>query len=190
MAADGKALRSLLSTIGCEPSQPAGAVAAILFEPISSQSVDSLGPAGASCLRFVCAEYGIPLLSDETRCGLGRCGELLLAESWGVAPDCTILGEALGGGIASVAAVIYDHKVLRGALPSTATTMNDNTSSHIGLATLTALEQWAPRTRIAADAFEDAVREALRISPQGDGIPFRLPLPRLLGAFEHERAQL
>ena len=98
--------------------------------------------------------------------------------------------EALGGGIASVAAVIYDHKVLRGALPSTATTMNDNTSSHIGLATLTALEQWAPRTRIAADAFEDAVRKALRISPQGDGIPFRLPLPRLLGAFEHERAQL
>ena len=47
------------------------------------------------------------------------------------------MGEALGGGYASVSAVLYDAAVFgRAAFPMTATMANDNLSSHVGLATL------------------------------------------------------
>jgi ornithine--oxo-acid transaminase len=55
------------------------------------------------------------VVADERRCGLGRCGHTLLLPALGVAPDVVVLGEALGGGLARIAAVAGPTAVLANA---------------------------------------------------------------------------
>ena len=60
------------------------------------------------------------LVAEETTCGLGRCGPLLPALAWGVRPHVTCVGEAVGGGYCSVAAVLWEARgsAIAGALIS------------------------------------------------------------------------
>lgn len=106
----------------------------------------------------------MPLIADETRCGLGRCGHLLIGPSLGLSPDCTTLGEALGGGYCSVSGVLFDSSVFgKRPFPSTATMANDNLSSHVALATVHALMREETRVQTKATEFENAIRTALRL---------------------------
>ena len=145
-------------------------VAALLVEPVCSATgrVAVEGAAQAAALRRACARAGVPLIADETRCGLGRCGALLCAEARGLAPAVTTLGDALGGGFAQLAAVVYDEAALGGGgggkappFPSTATLCNDSLSSHVGLAAVHELRRLAPKVRAAAAAFELELRTTL-----------------------------
>lgn len=85
-------------------------LAAVMVEPVCTQTGATLSKAAARRLQAACAQFGVPIIADETRCGLGRCGALLASAACKLNPDCIILGESLGGGIASVAAVIYDRQ--------------------------------------------------------------------------------
>ena len=123
------------------------------------------------------------LVAEETTCGLGRCGPLLPALAWGVRPHVTCVGEAVGGGYCSVAAVLWEAAAFgKEAMPfpSTATLCNDNLASHVGLATLAALRARAPRTERDACAFCDGVRAALAhassFSVRGRGLRLRVRL--------------
>ena len=50
-------------------------IAALLLEPVCSATGRvAVGSVQAATLRRACARAGVPLIADETRCGLGRCG--------------------------------------------------------------------------------------------------------------------
>lgn len=141
------------------------AVAALVIEPVCSQTGDALNTPRAAALRRVCDRYSVPIIADETRCGLGRAGETLSSPAVGLAADAITIGEALGGGFASVAAVLFDTRAAafgkRGAFPSTATMANDNLGSHIGLATVAHVVAQASVTRAAAQRCQAALETAL-----------------------------
>ena len=139
------------------------AVAAVLLEPVCSQSGSRLTAATSATLRTVCDAHRVPIISDETRSGLMRCcGALLAAPSLGLVPDLATIGESLGGGFASVAAVVYDRRTFgRTGFPSSATMVNDNLSSHVALGVLGHLQSMAAEYGEAAAHFERSVRAAL-----------------------------
>lgn len=121
-----------------------------------------LSEAEARLLRRACDALHVPLVSDETRCGLGRCGALLCGSDAPLSVDAVVLGESLGGGYTSVASVIYDTRVFgKDNFPSTATQVNDNLSSHLGLATVAELRRRAAHIRTAAEHFERSLTQAL-----------------------------
>ena len=65
------------------------------------------------------------------------CGFMLAAPSLGLVPDVATVGEALGGGVSSVAAVLFDTRAFgKPAFPSMSTTTNDNLSGHVALGVL------------------------------------------------------
>jgi len=163
---DESALRSLfesLSAAGRGSKKSGNAVAAVMIEPVNAQTGTCLATSTLIMLRGVCDDYGAALVCDETRNGLGRCGELLCAPSVGLRADVITLGESLGAGYASVSAVIYDRAVFKaiGAFPSTATMANDNLGSHVALAVLKELRATAADVAAAARTVEATLREAL-----------------------------
>jgi len=54
-------------------------------------------------------DHDLPLIADEIQCGLGRSGQFLA--TCGVAADYFLMGKALGGGIAKIAATLVDREV-------------------------------------------------------------------------------
>jgi len=74
-------------------------VAAVIVEPVQGE-----GGAVAGQHKFIQAvrqrasAVGAALVFDEVQCGMGRCGQLLAAQHFGVKADMTVLSKALGGG--------------------------------------------------------------------------------------------
>lgn len=64
-------------------------------------------------LRQICSNAGTLLCFDETQTGFGRTGRKFAFEESGALPDMLILGEALGGGIFPIAAVLQSATVHR-----------------------------------------------------------------------------
>jgi 4-aminobutyrate aminotransferase len=62
-------------------------------------------------VRALCDRYGALLIFDDVPTGLGKTGRLFNCEHFGVRPDMTVLGKALGGAIAPLAAVVADSKL-------------------------------------------------------------------------------
>lgn len=149
------------------PARRRCAVAALLIEPVSGQTGACLTPSVATALQAACDAYGVPIISDETRAALGRCGPLLCGFALGLHAHVVTVGEALGAGYASVAAVVYDTDAFAAvrAFPSTSTMANDSLGSHMGLAVLAELQRTAADVRLAAERFERAVRGALKGNP-------------------------
>ena len=87
-----------------------GDVAALIAEPMKHTPhvpPDWFWPE----VRTVCDTYGALLIFDEIPTGLGKTGRLFASEHWAVRPDITVLGKALGGGIAPIAATIVDERL-------------------------------------------------------------------------------
>lgn len=81
--------------------------AAVFVEPVQSEGgVHPVTPAPAVALRQACDEVGALLVADETRSGLGRCGVTWAHTALGVTPDVLLIGDALGGGLLPVAALV------------------------------------------------------------------------------------
>jgi len=82
-------------------------VAAVIVEPVQGE-----GGALAAQHKFLQAlrqkttAVGAALIFDEVQCGMGRCGQLLAAQHYGITADMTVLSKALGGGIPLAAVLV------------------------------------------------------------------------------------
>ncbi len=80
-------------------------IAALIAEPIRNGPY--VPPAGYwPRVRELCDQHGTQLIFDDIPTGLGKTGRMFNAEHFGASPDMTLLGKALGGSIAPLAAVI------------------------------------------------------------------------------------
>ncbi|HEY9679734.1 MAG TPA: glutamate-1-semialdehyde 2,1-aminomutase [Drouetiella sp.] len=102
---DATAQKTVLATFNDVESvrsvfkQHAGEIAALVFEPVcGSMGVIPPEPGFLPALRKLCTEHGILLICDEVLTGLrvARGGAQAL---FGIKPDLTCLGKALGGGM-------------------------------------------------------------------------------------------
>lgn len=88
-------------------AQSPSGIGAVIAEPIRSNCHvprDGFWPA----VRQLCDAHGARLIFDEIPSGLGKTGRFFAFEHVGAVPDAVILGKALGGGVAPIAAIIAD----------------------------------------------------------------------------------
>ncbi|GAA4688241.1 ornithine--oxo-acid transaminase [Promicromonospora umidemergens] len=93
---------------------------AVLMEPVQGEAgvlvpPDEFWPG----LRELTTTRDIALVADEIQSGLGRTGTTLACELWDVRPDLVCLGNALGGGIVPVSAVVGKPEILGILTPGT-----------------------------------------------------------------------
>ncbi|WP_193172965.1 aminotransferase class III-fold pyridoxal phosphate-dependent enzyme [Nisaea nitritireducens] len=80
-------------------------IAALIAEPVRSTgqtAPDWFWPD----VRALCDQAGTLLIFDEIPTGLGKTGRQFASEHTGIAPDMTVLGKSLGGGVLPLSAVI------------------------------------------------------------------------------------
>lgn len=79
---------------------PPGEVAAIFVESVQSDGGDVVPPPDfLPKLRALCDRYGILLVLDEIKVGMGRTGQWFGFQHSNIEPDLVLLGKALGGGL-------------------------------------------------------------------------------------------
>ena len=94
----------------------------VVAEPVvgATQGVTYAPPGYFAAMAEVCKRHGALLIWDEVMCGMGRMGTTMHA--WqepnsytdGVAPDILALAKGLGGGYASIGAVLFNARVANG----------------------------------------------------------------------------
>ncbi|MBM7853873.1 acetylornithine/N-succinyldiaminopimelate aminotransferase [Desulfohalotomaculum tongense] len=83
---------------------------AVMLEPIQGEG--GIYPATREYLQGVarlCREKNLLLIFDEVQCGLGRTGNFLAYQLYGVEPDIITLAKALGGGFPIGALLAKEH---------------------------------------------------------------------------------
>ena len=80
-------------------------IAAFIAEPIRN-GAHVPPPDYWPAVRALCDHFGTALIFDEVPMGLGKTGKLFNCEHYGVLPDMTVIGKALGGAMLPLAAVI------------------------------------------------------------------------------------
>lgn len=87
-----------------------GDIAALIAEPIRNGPF--MPPDGYwREVQSLCQKHGTLLIFDEVPVGLGRAGKMFAGEHFGVVPDMTLIGKALGGTALPLAAVIADERL-------------------------------------------------------------------------------
>ena len=88
---------------------PGEEVAAVVWEPIQGDSGVLVPPQDfVDGLVEICRRYGILLVAEEVQTGMGRTGRWFACEHFGVMPDMTVMGKALGAGMPISALVARD----------------------------------------------------------------------------------
>ncbi len=121
----------------CPPEDTAG----IIIEGIQSDGGLIVPPADfLPRLQEVCTRYGINLIFDEVKVGLGRTGRWFSFEHSGIVPDAVVLGKSLGGGL-PISAVVARKEILDvGTGIHMFTTSGNPVSCTASLETLTIIE--------------------------------------------------
>jgi 4-aminobutyrate aminotransferase len=106
---DAEAARRSLAAIG-DALEFEGDIAALIAEPIRNGPF--MPPQGYwAQVQALCLSHGTLLIFDEIPVGLGRTGAMFASEHFGVVPDMTLIGKALGGAALPLAAVIADERL-------------------------------------------------------------------------------
>jgi 4-aminobutyrate aminotransferase len=145
----------------CPPQQ----VAAIFLEPLMSDAGVIVPPAGfLAAIQQRCRRYGIQLIVDEVKAGLGRSGLLHCFEHEELEPDLVVFGKGLGGGL-PLSALIGPRAIMDHA-PAFAlqTTAGNPVTTAAGLAVLRtiAAEGLVERAATVGQALADALRALAR----------------------------
>ncbi len=164
---------------------PADQTAAVLMEPMQSDGGDVLPPENfIPALRELCDRYGIWLLFDEVKTGMGRTGRFFAFEHSGVQADAVSMGKPLGGGL-PLSAVVGRRELLDADAFALYTLGGSPVPAAAGLATLDVLE----REQLIANAdamgkrLLDGLRELMREHPligdvRGKGLMLGVELVR------------
>lgn len=119
---------------------PGADTAAVILEPIQSDGGDVVPPANViPALRELCDSYGIWLVFDEVKTGLGRTGTMFGYEASGVQADAVSLGKPLGGGL-PLSAVVGRKELLDQDIFALYTLGGSPAPTAAGLAVLDVLE--------------------------------------------------
>jgi 4-aminobutyrate aminotransferase len=122
----------------CPPEDVAG----IIVETIQSDGGDIVPPPTfLPMLASLCQRYGIYLVVDDVKVGMGRTGRMFSPEHFGVIPDVLVLGKALGNGIPLSAVVARKEILDAGVGLAIFTAAGNPLSCAAGLATIEAIEQ-------------------------------------------------
>ncbi|MGQ9793591.1 MAG: aspartate aminotransferase family protein [Anaerolineae bacterium] len=122
----------------CPPDDVAG----IIVETIQSDGGDIVPPPTfLPMLADLCQRYGIYLVVDDVKAGMGRTGRMFSPEHFEVVPDVLVLGKALGNGIPLSAVVARKEILDAGVGLAIFTTAGNPLSCAAGLATVEAIEQ-------------------------------------------------
>lgn len=121
----------------CPPNE----VAALFIEPIMSDGGLIVPPAGfMKRLTDLCRSFGILIVSDEVKVGMGRSGSFNCIEHEEVQPDIFVLGKGLGGGL-PLSAIIGPARVMDYATSFSMQTLHGNpVCASAGLAVLETIE--------------------------------------------------
>lgn len=91
---------------------PADDTAGIIIEAIQSDGGMILPPpAFLQALREICDQYGIYLIIDEVKVGMGRTGAWFSFQHCEIVPDVVVLGKSLGAGL-PISAVVGRKELL------------------------------------------------------------------------------
>lgn len=139
-------------------------VACVIVEPIQSDGGLIVPPDGfLRILSEECRAFGVPLIVDEIKVGLGRTGVMHACEYDGVIPDIITFGKALGGGLPLSAAVgpawIFDD----GTATSLLTSAGNPVCAAAGSAVLSVIagEGLASQAAVLGRAFCESLREGV-----------------------------
>ncbi len=167
-----------------------GQLAAIIFEPVlcntgCMEPVEGLLP----LIRELCDSDGIVMIADETITGF-RFGAAGAQGYYGVAPDLTILGKAIGGGVPFAALVgrkPFFEKIINGQVVH-AGTLNGNplclAASKWSLDTVIAQGTQHPKLsqalgyKLMSGLRELADAHGIPLRPQGPGLVFHTVMLR------------
>ena len=117
------------------PAGGAGAIAAIMLEPIQGNGGVVIPPADfLPRLRKLCDRLDALLIVDEIQSGCGRTGRMWAIDHGGVAADLVTVGKGIGGGMA-VAAVLGRAEIMNWPADSFTSTFLTN---NLNLAAATA----------------------------------------------------
>jgi 4-aminobutyrate aminotransferase-like enzyme len=119
-------------------------IAALLFEPILVNGGLYVPPEKyVKGIEKLCKDNDILLIIDEVYTGIGKSGNFLAVEQWGITPDILCLGKALGGGF-PLAAVVTKREITDdtlGGVKFTSTFSGNLVACSTGLATINYLEK-------------------------------------------------
>ena len=149
-------------------------IACVMVEPIAgNMNLVRATPAFIECMRTLCSRHGALLVFDEVMSGfrvaLGGAQSL-----YGVAPDVTVLGKVIGGGL-PVAAFGGPRDVMRhlspeGGVYQAGTLSGNPVAVAAGMATLALVEAADFHPRLAAST--RALCEGLEAAAAAAGVPF------------------
>src|SRR5258708_15395597 len=142
--------------------------AAVLVEPIQGEGGYLVPPDDfLPRLRELTLKHGILMVADEVQSGMGRTGQLLSIERWGVEPDIVCLGKGIGSGL-PLGAFIARAEQMNWPPGSHGSTFGGNpVACAAGLATLDLLEDGLMENAARVGAvLQDGLREIASTRPQ------------------------
>ncbi len=114
---------------------------AFIVEPIQGQNVEVPAPNYLRKVRELCTRYGVLLICDEVKMGLGRTGRFCGFEHAGIIPDVVTLSKSLGGGASAISAMVTTPEVFKRAYGSRATSaLHGTTFGGLGISCALAVE--------------------------------------------------